>query len=218
MWRRLLRWLAVTLTAGAVILGIAGRLDLPALWAYIALLAMFGLGATLTVHPTLWRERFRPASESADRWALVAIRATGFAQLVVGLLDIGRFHWSDTVPTALQVVGFIVFAAALALLVAAMSVNRFFSCAVRVQRERGHYVVSVGPYRYVRHPGYLGMIAAIPSGSLLIGSWLSFALAIAYAVLIARRAVQEERYLADRLQGYRAYAEKVPYRLIPGVW
>jgi protein-S-isoprenylcysteine O-methyltransferase Ste14 len=96
--------------------------------------------------------------------------------------------------------------------------NRFFSIAVRVQTDRGHQVVSAGPYGVVRHPGYLGMIVAAPAAALALGSWLALVPALGYSALIARRAVLEDRYLCDQLDGYAAYADRVRFRLIPGVW
>jgi protein-S-isoprenylcysteine O-methyltransferase Ste14 len=105
-----------------------------------------------------------------------------------------------------------------ALLIAAMRTNRFFSAVVRIQQERGHQVISSGPYSLIRHPGYAGMITAIPFSALALGSWLGVALAVAYAALIVRRVVFEDAFLQRNLPGYRDYATRVRYRLIPGAW
>jgi protein-S-isoprenylcysteine O-methyltransferase Ste14 len=99
-----------------------------------------------------------------------------------------------------------------------MITNRFFSIAVRIQTDRGHRLVSSGPYRSVRHPGYLGMSVAGPASVLALGSWLALVPALLYALLIVRRAALEDRYLRTELDGYAAFAARVRYRLIPGVW
>lgn len=84
--------------------------------------------------------------------AVVAMLA--LAHLLVALLDIGRFHWSDTVPPPLHLVGLAAFTGAAGLIVWATAVNRFFSTVVRIQTERDHLLVREGPYRFVRHAGY----------------------------------------------------------------
>ena len=99
-----------------------------------------------------------------------------------------------------------------------MITNRYFSIAVRIQTDRGHRLVSSGPYRIVRHPGYLGMLFACPASVLALGSWLALVPALLYAVLIVRRAAIEDRYLQAELDGYAQFASRVRYRLIPGVW
>lgn len=100
----------------------------------------------------------------------------------------------------------------------AVTVNRFFSGVVRVQTDRGQYVVTTGPYRWLRHPGYLGMVVGYPMLVLAIGSWWGFVLAAACVPLVIRRLRLEDRYLEAHLPGYREYAARVPKRLIPGVW
>lgn len=216
--RRLLKWAVLTICIGGLLFGAAGRLDLPALWAFTGLISAFVFAATLVVDPELFRERFRPAGPSFDAAALVIIRLLGLAQALIAALDVGRFHWSDSVPPALHSVGFVGVALSLALILWAMATNNYFSSAVRIQHERGHHVVTGGPYRYARHPGYFGMAAGIPFGALLIGSWWGAFVAILYAGLIVRRAVIEERFLAEHLEGYQRYIESVRYRLVPGLW
>jgi protein-S-isoprenylcysteine O-methyltransferase Ste14 len=99
-----------------------------------------------------------------------------------------------------------------------MLTNRFFSAVVRIQSDRGHHVVDVGPYAIVRHPGYAGMIPVMPASALALGSWLSFAIALVYSALIFRRVLFEDAFLQKNLTGYADYARRVPYRLIPGTF
>jgi protein-S-isoprenylcysteine O-methyltransferase Ste14 len=137
---------------------------------------------------------------------------------IVAGLDVGRFHWSDSVPPALQAVGLVLFAAAMVVETWAVAVNRFFSSVVRIQRDRGHHVITTGPYRYVRHPDYAGAPWLFLGGGLALGSWLALLLHLAMIPAMIRRTVIEDRCLWQELDGYAPYAETVRYRLIPGVW
>ncbi len=218
MIRKLALWVAEVAAYTAILFGVAGRWDLPLLWAYLAIGAAGGLALILTIDPDLAKERLRPGPGGIDRWRRIPFGVLFLTHLVVGLLDAGRFHWSDTVPLGLRVAGLAAYAAALAWLVWAVAVNRFFSAVVRIQAERGHRLITAGPYRYVRHPGYLGMTLLLSASALALGSWWALVPAVVNAVLIFRRLVIEERYLRDHLDGYTAYTGRVPYRLVPGVW
>ena len=99
-----------------------------------------------------------------------------------------------------------------------MAENTFFSEVVRIQHDRGHRVVATGPYRYVRHPGYLGNIIAWPCTALAIGSWLALLPAAVVVVLYVIRTALEDRTLQAELAGYVEYAQQVRYRLVPGIW
>jgi protein-S-isoprenylcysteine O-methyltransferase Ste14 len=100
----------------------------------------------------------------------------------------------------------------------AMSVNRFFSSVVRIQNDRGHHVVDSGPYAYVRHPGYTGMLLFGATLPLALGSWWAFLPGSAIVLFGFRRLWIEDRFLAANLPGYRDYAARVRYRLLPGIW
>lgn len=215
--KRLLRFLLVTSLLAAVIFALAGTWRDPWLWAYLGVWVIVGAMAMLTINDDLARERYRPPSPGADRLSLRMIRLIALAHLVVGVLDSARFHWS-VVPDWLRVVGLAGFGLSFLLVVRAMAVNRFFSAVVRVQDDRGHRVVDRGPYAHVRHPGYAGMIPAVPCSALALGSWASLAIALVYSGLILRRVLFEDRFLHANLNGYEAYARRVPYRLVPAVW
>ncbi len=96
--------------------------------------------------------------------------------------------------------------------------NSYLSPVVRLQEERGQTVISTGPYHYVRHPMYAGIVAFAVGTPLLLGSWYGILFGLILVVLIARRAVLEERTLREELPGYAAYMARVRYRLIPHVW
>jgi protein-S-isoprenylcysteine O-methyltransferase Ste14 len=215
--KRLTRWFLVCTIGALLIFGLSGRWLDPWLWAFVAVYALCGLYPTLWLGDDLARERFRPPEPGADRDALKAIRILGFSHVIVAALDTGRWHLTE-VPEPLRLAGLIGMAVAMALTFRAMMVNRFFSAVVRIQRDRGHQVIDQGPYAVVRHPGYVGMITALPFGALVLGSWIGFAIALAYSMMMIRRVVFEDAFLRGNLEGYTAYAARVRYRLIPGGW
>lgn len=101
---------------------------------------------------------------------------------------------------------------------AALMANRFFSGMVRLQTERGHHVISSGPYRWVRHPGYLGALLTYIATPFLLDSWWTLIPVVLTFVLIIVRTHLEDKFLNNQLEGYQAYAQKVRYRLFPGIW
>ena len=215
---RLFRWLLVSGLMALAALGLAGRRDLPMLNAYLVALAGVALVAVFLVDPEMARERLRRGQKGIDPVRLGLIRVAVLVHFVVALLDIGRFHWSDSVPRILQVATFLVLAGAVSWVLWAVSVNRFFVPVIRIQSERGHHVVSSGPYSFVRHPGYAGTVIATPASAAALGSWWALVPALAASLLFVRRTADEDRFLREHLEGYARYAEQVPYRLLPGVW
>src|SRR5262249_50393985 len=115
-------------------------------------------------------------------------------------------------------VAMIAFALANATFLWAMHVNRFFSSVPRIQSERGHRVITDGPYRWVRHPGYTAGLVLLASSGLALGSWLATLIGLAGIPFILRRTVYEDRLLRTELPGYADYAARVRYRLLPSVW
>jgi protein-S-isoprenylcysteine O-methyltransferase Ste14 len=216
MAKRVKRFAVALLCFGTVLIVLEGRLDI---WLalYLGGWATFALYAFVSIDDDLAKERFHPPEPGADRLPLRAIRAIAIIHLVVGALDAGRWHLAP-VPDVVRAIALPVMVVSALLVVQAMRANRFFSPVVRVQSERGHRVVDRGPYGTIRHPGYLGMIVSILGSGLVLGSWLGFAFAVAYAALILRRVFFEDAFLQVNLAGYADYARRVPYRLIPGGW
>ena len=184
---------------------------------FVAICLAFILYARSIMDRTLMSERLKPAGPTADPVALAAIRLAAVSQLVFAVLDTSVLHVSDGMPVLVHVAGFVLFGGGLLLLARSMAANKFFSTSVRIQEDRGHRVVSQGPYGVVRHPGYVGMIVAVPGSALGLGSWWALAIALVYSALIARRVMVEDRFLQQNLPGYSEYASRVRYRLIPGV-
>jgi protein-S-isoprenylcysteine O-methyltransferase Ste14 len=215
--KRLVRWLLVTGCLAVGIFALAGRWLDPWLWAYVAIFSAAGLYAVFNLDPDLAKERFRPPDPGADRFPLKAIRAVALAHVIIGALDYGRLQLTQ-VPTSFRAVGLIGMVIGVPIVFHAMLTNRFFSAVVRIQKERGHRVVDQGPYAIVRHPGYVGMITSVPASALVLGSWIGFAIAVAYSLLMLRRVIFEDAFLRANLEGYTDYAQRVRYRLVPRVW
>jgi protein-S-isoprenylcysteine O-methyltransferase Ste14 len=201
----------------------AGRLDWWGAWAYFGILALGGAISTpilLRVNREMVEERFhlrRRAAQKADVAIGSVMAAFWFLALVEAGLD-RRFSWSPAMSSSLQCVGLVIGSMGYVLSIWAMAVNKFFALLVRIQTERGHVVVASGPYRLVRHPGYGGGILLFISTPVILGSWWAFIpMGLATCSLVVRTAV-EDKSLHEGLDGYREYAGKVPYRLLPCVW
>lgn len=222
--RRLFKQTAITaVILAAILFGTAGTFDWPQAW--LLLLESLGLGIVsayiIAKHdPELLRERMRgPIQKEQKPWdkrLLVVIFALCFAMPVVAGLEY-RFGMS-TVPVWLQVFGALALAFGIYMFHVVMETNSYASAVVRVQSERGQKVISTGPYAFVRHPMYAGAIFYFIGMGLLLGSWYATAIGAVIIALFGLRAVWEEDTLRRELDGYAAYAERVRYRLIPGVW
>jgi len=209
------------LLIGFVLLGAAGRLDWGWGWAYLAIyLASTLVNAWfLRRDPELVAERGQPGRMPAWDKALGGLWSLAqfvLLPLVAGLDE--RFAWTGPVDVAGHVAGVLVFAAGLALFGWAMIANAYFSTVARVQPERGQAVCREGPYRFVRHPGYVGAILQSIGSPFLLGSMWALLPAAAAAVLMGARTSFEDRMLMADLPGYEEYARDVRQRLLPGVW
>src|SRR5271157_6629967 len=205
----------------AVLFGAAGTLAVPLFWAYLVLFAVLCLTASAAVYllsPDIVRERVRPGEGEQDRVTVRALNLLMFAQLLLAGLDVGRLHWSATVPFPLQILGLIGFAIGMGLTTWAMLVNRFFSSAVRLQPDRGQHAVTSGPYRLVRHPGYSGGLLLLLSVGVALGSWIAIVPILLIVPFMVRRTLIEGRMLASALPGYVGYMQRVRSRIVPGVW
>jgi protein-S-isoprenylcysteine O-methyltransferase Ste14 len=203
---------------GALLFGCAGRWNLLPFWAYLGVWAAAILAVPLVTDPTLLKERLRPGPGGQDYMTLIVVSPCWLGQHAVAGLDVGRFHWSDGVPLAVQVIGLLAMIAGMAVTVWAMAVNRYFSSVIRIQADRGHHLVTSGPYAYVRHPFYACWPILTVGAGLALGSWLAALIGLFLMFPILLRTAKEDRTLREQLKGYAAYALKVRYRLFPGVW
>lgn len=208
-------WVAVFI-GGALFLS-AGRLDIPFFWANLLVWGGSMIVVVWSMDLDLMRERSRGGGTQGKLRQALGLPALASHFIVAGL-DVGRFHWSDSVPPGLQVVSLAGIAAGFGLLSWAFFVNRYFVKEVRIQEERGHELVTAGPYGYVRHPGYAGFASIFLVSGLALGSWLSFLVGVGVGLYFVWRTAIEDRFLQENLEGYADYVERVPYRLLPGLW
>ena len=213
-----LRFALMLAVLAGLLFGSAGSLTVPAFQGYLLFFAACCVIQYHSAGPDLMKERIKPAPGGTDRFTQVAAMLLLVAHLVVAGLDVGRYHWSDSVPGWLQCAALFGLAGGMGIWSLATRENRFFSTVIRIQRERGHQVVSTGPYRIVRHPGYAAAIWTFPLSGLALGSWWALAPALVTSLLFIRRTFLEDRTLKAELPGYREYAEDVRFRLIPQVW
>ncbi|HZR75902.1 isoprenylcysteine carboxylmethyltransferase family protein [Bradyrhizobium sp.] len=201
----------------------AGTLHWPGAWVFLGFMIASGLGfgGWLAVKdPGLMAERMRApirTDQPADDKRLLLVL---FTVIVIWFIAMGldeRFHLSH-MPFALQVLGFLLLIASNIFIMWVFRTNSFAAAVVRIQSERGHHVISSGPYAFVRHPMYSGAIPFMVGVALLLGSWWGAAISLVFAILFGLRARIEERTLTTGLPGYADYASRVRYRLVPGVW
>ncbi len=224
--RIVVRWL-IRETIGVVLVGVllfysAGRLDWVMGWALVAITAVWVIANALVLIPgnlELLAERLGP-QKGAKRWDTILLSLIGLAvlaRLIVAGLDL-RFGWTEDIPLWLQGAALVIAVLGYALGVWALAVNSFFSQVVRIQEERGHRVVTSGPYRFVRHPGYTGTILFELAVPVMLGSWWAFGLGVFIAILFIIRTALEDKTLLRELAGYDDYAQQTSYRLLPAIW
>ncbi len=213
----LLRSLIFPTAVGGIVFISAGTWRLPSVWCVLAVVTCFGIGVSALSDPELVQERWRPGGKNRDRNTQIVMFVLMLAHWILAGLDLGRFHWSS-VPLAWQIVGLAGYALSMVALLYVMRVNRFYSSAVRIQPDRGQEVITTGPYRIVRHPGYAVSLLAFLTGGIAVGSWVAMIPFVPMPLLFVRRLLKEEKILKEELPGYSKYASNVKYRLIPGVF
>jgi len=210
------------LTLVALVFLPVGRIDWIPGWIFIAfLVAVFGLSALLLVHanPMIYRarSRFQPGTRKWDLVLLAVLFPAMIAEIPIATLDAGRMGWS-AVPQRIVLVGYVLLTSGIAVTTWAQAVNPFFEPGVRIQKERAQQVITSGPYRFIRHPGYAAAIAMFVGIPLALASWWGLLPAgLAIALLVVRTDL-EDRLLQAELSGYADYVRRTHYRLVPGLW
>jgi len=223
--KRMIQVFLQVLIQAVVLFVAAGTLRWWEGWAFIGIyLAAIAVNAffMLRLHPETVAERGHGAAAGNTKdWdkivGLVAVLFYFIGIFLIAGLD-ERFTWTGQMPLALQVAGFVVWALGSGLFGWAMYTNIYFSSVVRIQDDRGHEVCDTGPYRFVRHPGYVGAALQSLATPLLLGSWWALIPGALAVLSFAVRTALEDRTLRDELAGYSDYARQVRYRLLPGVW
>ncbi len=208
---------------GIVLMLSAGRWDWDAGWLYVFIFLAFDAATALVVIPRfpgllIERSQRNPNVKNWDK--VIMPLASGFLPLSGWILAgfTQRWDWGPAVSPALQLAGFTLTIIGHAIIVWAMGANAFFSPMVRIQEERGHQVADGGPYRIIRHPGYLGAILFSLGIPFLLESWWAFIPGLISAVLYCFRTALEDRTLKNELKGYEHYQRRVKFKLLPGIW
>lgn len=222
-----LRWLLRETIGNLVLIlilfGLVGRWDWWNGWALSAVYILWSLGSILfilPVNPQMLAERARPPKDR-KQWDFIAVSIMGVFLLVtylVACLDV-RFGWAAPLPLWAQIAGLVAAILGYDVIVLwSMVANAYFSAIVRIQTDREHRVATGGPYRFVRHPGYVGTILCYLATPFLLGSaWALIPASLTAIVLIVRTAL-EDKTLHEELPGYKEYAQQTRYRLLPGIW
>jgi len=155
--------------------------------------------------------------KSWDKLLVLFLGLGGVLVMLVSGLD-ALFGWSSAFSLPLKILSILILLAGYALSSYAMIENRFFAGTVRIQTDRGQKVVSSGPYRRVRHPGYAGALLANLATPLFLDSSWALLPTVFTMILFVIRTALEDAFLQNELEGYRDYARRVRYRLLPGVW
>lgn len=213
-----LRAAALLFCAGIALFASAGTVAIAAFWVYLAILVAVFVAAFALLDRGLLEERMRPGGKPAPL-GLRLLNVVLLVHWIIAGLDRGHLHWTDNVPALLQGFALATFAAGYGLALWAMLVNRFFSSVVRIQSDRGQHVVMTGPYAFVRHPGYSAGILILTASGIALGSWIATAFLVALTVpFLFHRVFHEDRVLQEQLPGYRDYARRMRWRLVPGIW
>ena len=208
--------------AGVVLFWSAGRVDWWPAWAVIVVWLVWFTAMDILIlrfNPDLMAERLSPpkGAKNWDRTIVSILRLMQLVRYTLAGLD-QRYGWTGGFPLIAQIAALMVCILNCALFTWALASNTFFSQIVRIQSDHGHAVATGGPYRYVRHPAYVGMILfELALGTLLASWWALLASGLCVILLILRTAL-EDRTLQAELIGYADYSRQVRYRLLPGIW
>jgi protein-S-isoprenylcysteine O-methyltransferase Ste14 len=221
--KRVIQIVGFTAVWLVLLFGAAGTLDWTRGWIFVGLYVV-GMGLTGGVvkraNPDLMEARSkwrRKDTKPFDKLFLAIFVPLSTIQPAIGALDVVRFHWSQMADWWMWA-GIALFVPGVALMAWSMVANRHAETTVRIQTDRGHKVVSHGPYRLVRHPMYVGAIAMYFASALILGSLWALITACVITALFVWRTALEDGTLRRELAGYEEFARQTRYRLVPGLW
>ncbi len=224
IWRAIVQMVIVVLIAPFIPMIISSQWDWWQAWAYaIASVLAFVLSRLIVArkHPDLIAERARfMQAKDTKPWDKVLAPLLGLGSiLILVAAGLDRFYgWSSAFSTGVNIIALAGIVIGYGFSSWALVENRFFSGTVRIQTERGHHVISTGPYRIMRHPGYAGGLLGYIFIPLLFNSVWAFVPTILLMIVMVTRTALEDKTLQAELPGYREFAQKTKYRLIPGIW
>jgi protein-S-isoprenylcysteine O-methyltransferase Ste14 len=212
--------LAPILMIGLLFLA-AGRWDYWQAWVYsiINMIVLALMGTLLTRNSELVEERLNPKQgmKSWDKFYFAVTTPLYLIALIVAGLD-ARFGWTKNMPMIIYWVSILLYLIGQGIFLWARYTNNYFSSVVRIQTDRGHAVCKDGPYRYVRHPGYVGGFLFTITIGLILGSWWASIPQVIAALMLVWRTAREDKTLQAELPGYAEFTKETKYRLLPGVW
>jgi protein-S-isoprenylcysteine O-methyltransferase Ste14 len=217
--KRLIQVMISVILIAILLLVSAGKIDWIYAWVYITSSLLVIVINAFIFPPELISERGRK-KENIEKWDRLISGLIIFPWLalyIVSGLDI-RFGLSLELAAWIHITGLVIYVLGNAFVSWAMISNIYFSTAVRIQYDRGHTVSIGGPYRFMRHPGYMGMIIYLLATPIILGSIWALIPASLTVILFIIRTAFEDNTLKNKLEGYKEYAERVKYRLIPGIW
>jgi protein-S-isoprenylcysteine O-methyltransferase Ste14 len=218
---RIFQVLGSLMLFGVILFVAAGRLDWWEAWIFLAIYlvgVLFNGLWSMRHNPEMLNERGRIGANAKSWDKVIGIFYMVFLVAIFVLAGLDeRFSWS-VVPLWVVILGGVGFALAMALNFWVMRSNTYLSTFVRIQDERGHTTVTGGPYRFVRHPMYIGILFMSWGMPLLMGSWWALIPGVLNIILFFIRTSLEDKTLQAELVGYKDYVKKVHYRLIPGIW
>lgn len=208
------------LLVGCVLFGASGTFDWTMAWIFLAAILLVVVANALVMDPSLLAERSQ-LQEGTKKWdvalaSFVAVWGPLLIWLVAGLDH--RFGWAQLSTSWALITGWFVFVLGSLITTWAMGANRYFASTVRIQTDRDHQVVTVGPYQWVRHPGYIGAIIAMLATSIALGSLIALIPAVLVGAGYVLRTSLEDGVLQKELPGYQEYAKRVRFRLLPLIW
>ena len=222
LWRGILALAVFVAGVGVLMFLPAGDIRWAKGWLFLLVFLLLTAASSVYLwrtNPDIFvaRSRIHPGTKAWDK-VLMAFLLSSFATIfLVAGLDAGRFHWSN-VPLAVIVLGYVLLCVGFLLSIWVYRVNKFAEPSVRIQTDRGHKVIDTGPYAIVRHPLYLGGLIMFTGIPLALGSYWALVPTAVGTLVIIVRIVLEDRTLQAELEGYKEYAGRVHYRLIPGIW
>lgn len=195
-------------------------------WVLVGLWTVFGLVMTIYLlrnDPALLVERlklvpFHKEQKVWDKALMLLVFITGIGLYLLPGFDVIRYEWSDPFPVWVRVIAMLIHIPCFVLLGWVMRENTYLSQVVKIDKERGHKVITTGPYAYVRHPMYTITIILLFAVPVALGSRFTLIISLFLIVLLIVRTYLEDRTLHAELVGYPEYAKQTIYRLIPGVW
>ncbi len=221
-WRGILALAAFVTVVGVLLFLPAGDIRWAEGWLFLLVFLLLTVASSIYLwrtNPDIFvaRSRIHPGTKAWDKVLMAILLPSLFAVFVVAGFDAGRFQWSN-VPPGVIVLGYVLLCVGFFISIWVYKVNKFAEPSVRIQTDRGHKVIDTGPYAIVRHPLYLGGLIMFIGIPLALGSYWALIPTAVGTLIIIVRIVLEDRTLQEELAGYKEYAARVRYRLIPGVW